>query len=218
MRPYGVVVAAIALLALPIAPVGASVIIDGQVSPAGEWTGATVVLSPEDPAVNDAWDITAFALLNDGGVCLRWDVVGVPGEYSSGGTVMYECAFTLAGGGAPFLYATNLPVLTTRNDHTEFYMESNSAAAVVNVGAMAIGSVVEAKVPLAALAELGVVIPPGGLDVTFTAYIVDNTTAKDDVVTGSFTITPEPATLMLLAAGGGMSWVLAYARRRRTQM
>ncbi len=188
--------------------------IDGQVSPAGEWAGATVVLSPDDPAVSDAWDIAAFALLNDGGVCLRWDVFGVPQLLSGGNLVRYECEFSLSG--VPILYATNLPYFTTRNNIAEFYMESNSAAAVVNVGAMAIGSVVEAKVPLAALAELGIVIPPGGLDVTFKAYIVNQVPEHDDVVTGSFTITPEPATLMLLAAGGGMSWLLAYARRRRT--
>jgi len=216
MRPYLVLAMfAAASLCLPVGPAGAAVMIDGLVQPDGEWNGAAVFLSPDDLTVSDLWDLSAFALLNDDGICLRWDMFGVPEELSSGGTIEYGCEFYLPGQAVPFLYATNLPFFVLRNNSQEFYLEDNGGAAVVNVGAMAIGSVVEARVPLAALGELGIVIPPGGLAVDFEGYVNNNTIEYDDVVQGSFTIVPEPATLVLLGAGAAIGWGLARRRRRR---
>ena len=217
MRPYLVLMAVsvAVFVGLPSGPTEASVRIDGLVSPGNEWDGASVFSSPDDPAVSDVWDLSAVALLNEGGICLRWDVFGVPQELSSGGTIEYGCWFYLPGETVPFLYATNLPYFVLRNNSQEFYLEDNGVAAVVNVGVMAIDSVVEARVPLAALGELGIVIPPGGLAVDFKAYIMNQTIEHDDVVSGSFTITPEPATLMLLGTSAAMGWGLARRRRQR---
>ncbi len=211
------------LVGLPVGNAGAAITVDGTINPADEWTATSpgsVADINEAAITDDTVDLSAVSISNGDdtlSLYFRWDVYQAPPPYEMvGGLVEY--GFELYLPGSVTLYATNNPFMGGTPDGTTFFLEDDFQTAS-NTGTYAVGAaastVVEASVPYGAFGDLGIAIPPAGLDVEYLGYLVDQTAQPDDdTATGSFTIiVPEPATVTLVTlAIGGMA---GYARRRR---
>jgi len=198
----------------------AGIIVDGSVSPADEWSNTSpgsIVDCNETDITDDAVDLSEVFISADAGhLYFRWDVYAASPPLIKGGGLV-EYGFELYLPGNTTILATNNPWSGGTPDATTFFLEDDvQTAASAGTYVVGTGQTVEATVPLAALADLGVTLPPQGMDVEYLAYVIEQTLEMDDeTCVGSFTITPEPASLTVLLLGLGM--LAGRARRRRTR-
>jgi len=202
-------------LALAATPSAWAVItVDGTAS-AGEWALTADLTDPNEGAIDDRWDISDVWVLADGtNVYFRWDTYAAP-ALKNDSLQWINYIIKLDTGTGAVLQAKSVPtnvagVKGADYPADDYFLENNGSTAA-HRGKYAVGSVVEASLPLSAFTDLGLTLPD-----TFTIWGEINNWMyePDDLTDGTFNgEVPEPATLAFVALGlAGLA-----ARRRQRQ-